>query len=79
MLILTYFVEVERKVPGDGAIETRLEVGCPPVTETMRPAPVVFADSRYARVDGLRKEKIASRKFRPVQKTRRVERRRVEF
>lgn len=57
-LILTYLVEVERKVPGDGAIETRLQVGCPPVTETMRSAPVVFTDSRHARVHGLRMRKL---------------------
>lgn len=54
-VLLTYLVEVERKVPRDGTIETRLEEGRPPVTETMRSASVVLADPCHARVHRLRK------------------------
>lgn len=56
--ILTNLIKVEWEVPGDGAIETRLQEGRPPVTETMRSAPVVFTDSRHARVDGLQTRKL---------------------
>lgn len=56
--LLTYLVEVERKVTGDRAIETRFEEGRPPVTETMRSAPIVFTDSRDARVHSLRMRKL---------------------
>lgn len=56
--LLTYLVKVEWEVSGDGAIETRLQEGRPPVTKTMRSAPVVFTDSRHARVDGLRTRKL---------------------
>lgn len=56
--LLTYLVKVEWEVSGDGAIEARLQEGCPPVTETVRSAPVVFTDSRHARVDGLRMRKL---------------------
>lgn len=56
--LLTYLVKVEWEISSDGAIETRLQEGRPPVTETMRSAPVVFTDSRHARVDGLRTRKL---------------------
>lgn len=56
--LLTYLVKVEWEVSGDRAIETRLQEGRPPVTETMRSAPVVFTDSRHTRVDGLRTRKL---------------------
>lgn len=58
-VVLTYLVKVEREVAGDGAIETRLEERRPPVTETVRSTPVVFTDSRHARVNGLRTRELS--------------------
>jgi hypothetical protein len=46
-------VEVERIVPGDGAVEAGLEVGRPAVLELLGATFVVLADPRHARVHAL--------------------------
>lgn len=51
--ILTDLIEVEREVAGDGAIEARLEVGCPLVAELLGSALVMSAHSGNTGVHGL--------------------------
>lgn len=53
-VVLTDFVEVERKVAGHRAVEARLQERRPAVAEPMRTALVPLADARHTREDGLR-------------------------
>jgi len=51
---LTYFIEGEGKLSGDGTVETSFEKSCPSIFLTpAREAPVTFADSPNATVDRL--------------------------
>ncbi len=47
-------VEVEGVVPGQGAVEPRLEIGGPPGLELVGSAPVVLAHPAHSRVHALR-------------------------
>lgn len=51
---LTYFIEIKRKFPWNGAVESRLQEGRPPVTEAVRTALVPLADARHSTVHSLR-------------------------
>lgn len=51
---LTDLVEIERKVSGDGAIQTGLEERRPPIAEAVWPATIVFAHASHSRIHSLR-------------------------
>lgn len=54
---LTYFIEIKREFPWNGAVESRLQEGRPPVTEAVRAALVPLADARHSAIHSLRELK----------------------
>lgn len=43
--VLTYFIEIERKIAGHRTVEARFQIRCPAIAEPMRTAFVPFADA----------------------------------